>query len=76
MPYNYLIDPKAGRCRLPVSESGLKAPTVSALEANIRRTAFKIWFQIHLAPLHQAARANGLQDPMVGRCRLNLSNPH
>jgi hypothetical protein len=33
---------KAGRCRFTLSKSVLKAPMVTALEAEIRKTAFKL----------------------------------
>jgi len=41
-----------GQCRLSLSKSVLKAPPVSALEASMRRIAFKLCFQIQLPSLH------------------------
>jgi hypothetical protein len=40
-----------GRCRLTVSKIVLKAHTVSALEATIRRNAFKLCVRYQLVPL-------------------------
>jgi hypothetical protein len=42
-----------GRCRLTVSNPGLKARLVSDLETKMRQTAFKLCFQFQLAPLHR-----------------------
>ena len=47
---------KVGRCRLTLSNHVLTAPWASQrlkLDASIRSTAFKCWFQIQFAPLHQ-----------------------
>jgi hypothetical protein len=41
-------DIMAGRCGLPVSRPVLKAHVVSALEAMIRRTAFKLFVLVRL----------------------------
>jgi hypothetical protein len=47
---------KVGRCSLSVSKPVLKAPMVSALDTMICRTAFKLCFQVQLAPLQQGVQ--------------------
>jgi hypothetical protein len=48
----HCVRTQVGRCRLPLSKPVLKECMVSAFEATIRRTAFKLRFRIQLAPLN------------------------
>jgi len=62
-----------GQCRLTVSKPVLKAPMVSALETIISFTAFKLCFQILLAPLRRGRRRVALRGRAV---QVDSFKPH
>ena len=62
-----VVVPEVGQCRLTVSKLVLKAPLVSALEAEISQTAFKLRFHFQVAPLHRGGV--GRREGQRGRQR-------